>query len=495
MKIKSKVVWFLVMLVLLGSFSTTPTAAIDHAEFEADEDKYKNMCLVNVELKNTDVCGEFQKYLNDKIAKQRKRIDEIAAQIDEINENIDEYSKKLTAYEMEIEQLDIDIKMLDESIEEMILNIEELETSIAEKQAETDRIDEIVKNRMQFSLSGYFVSDHIAFLFGAENFAQFIQRSEILNTISEHDKQQMDQLEALRDELNLEKEALEQQKVAVEANLENVKVAKESKEKLQKATKALIIRYREEEAKLVKASDEIAQEVKLTESEQTKVKNGINEAIRKEKERLAEEERKKQEQQNNSGSGTGNTGGDSPSNSTGGWAYPAASGFRVSAGAWQYPSSFSNNPHYGVDLAASVGHRVQSVQPGVVVQVQGGCPIYGYYGSRCNNKSGNNVQVVHSVDGKLYRTWYAHLATIDVQLGQYVERGQKIGTVGSSGSSTGPHLHFELHLIGHGTLANFSGNIPFITRSVGTRCESNGNTPPCYVKPDSWYGFVVGRSY
>lgn len=511
MNIKNKLILFISMLILLTMVTATPTSAVDHEEFAENEAKYKNMCLVNVSLDNTEVCGEFQKYLNAKIANQKNEIDQLSEQIEDVKSNIVEHTKKLNEYEMEIEQLEIDIQLLDDSIAEMEANIEKLELSIIEKQAEVDAIDELVKNRMQSTLSGYYVSDHISFLFGASNFAQFIQRAEILNTISEYDKLQMEELEQLRDDLNREKVALEQQKVAVEENLENVKLAKQSKEKLQKATKDLVIRFRQEEVKLMEANDQIAQEIKLTQAEQTKVQNSIKEAIRKEEARKAEEERKRREEeerrkqeeqnqqnQNNSGgNNTGSTGSDSEdvTNATGNWLYPAASGFRISAGAWFYPSSFSSAPHWGVDLAAPVGHRLQAVQPGIVVQAQRGCSVYGYLGNSCNYGSGNNVQVVHAVNGKLYRTWYGHMSTVDVSVGQYVQRGQKLGTVGSSGNSSGPHLHYEVHLIGHGTLESFRGNIPFIPRVLSNRCENNGNTPPCYIKPDSWHGFVVGRHY
>ncbi|MGL5859138.1 MAG: M23 family metallopeptidase [Angustibacter sp.] len=86
--------------------------------------------------------------------------------------------------------------------------------------------------------------------------------------------------------------------------------------------------------------------------------------------------------------------------------------------------------HAGDDYAAPVGTRVGAISSGTVIfaGIQGG---YGY-----------KVEIRHW-DGTV--SWYCHLSRIDVGLGQDVTPGQKIGEVGNSGSSTGPHLHLEVH--------------------------------------------------
>lgn len=60
---------------------------------------------------------------------------------------------------------------------------------------------------------------------------------------------------------------------------------------------------------------------------------------------------------------------------------------------------------------------------------------------------GKHVMLEHS-DG--WRTWYAHLSKIDVRVGDMVLQGQKIGEVGSTGNSTGPHLHLTVQQLGNG---------------------------------------------
>jgi murein DD-endopeptidase MepM/ murein hydrolase activator NlpD len=90
--------------------------------------------------------------------------------------------------------------------------------------------------------------------------------------------------------------------------------------------------------------------------------------------------------------------------------------------------------HTGIDFKAWFGARVRAAGRGRVVYA--GWDPGGY---------GNLVVVRH---GRALRTWYAHLARIDVRRGQRVHRGTRLGTVGATGHATGPHLHFEIRVRG-----------------------------------------------
>lgn len=86
--------------------------------------------------------------------------------------------------------------------------------------------------------------------------------------------------------------------------------------------------------------------------------------------------------------------------------------------------------HEGVDFSAPVGTDIYATGDGVVVSVD-----------KSKNQYGNSVLVDH---GFTYETFYAHCSTILVKPGQKVKRGQVIATVGNTGKSTGPHLHYEV---------------------------------------------------
>ncbi|NLU49064.1 MAG: M23 family metallopeptidase [Syntrophomonadaceae bacterium] len=86
--------------------------------------------------------------------------------------------------------------------------------------------------------------------------------------------------------------------------------------------------------------------------------------------------------------------------------------------------------HHGVDIAASLGSPIRAAASGTVV-FTGYKPVYG------------RTVIIRHANGK--RTLYGHAQKIKVKNGQKISRGQVIATVGNSGRSTGPHLHFEVH--------------------------------------------------
>ncbi len=89
--------------------------------------------------------------------------------------------------------------------------------------------------------------------------------------------------------------------------------------------------------------------------------------------------------------------------------------------------------HEGVDLGADYGEVVRASAAGTIASADWD----GGYGQKIDIDHGNG-----------YHTWYAHLSKIEVTSGQYVHKGQEIGLVGSTGFSTGPHLHYQVMLNG-----------------------------------------------
>lgn len=110
---------------------------------------------------------------------------------------------------------------------------------------------------------------------------------------------------------------------------------------------------------------------------------------------------------------------------------PVTDGFIGSGFGWRSdPFSGEMSHHSGIDFASPPGTPIHAAAGGVVV-VAGYNPVWG-----------NLVEVDH---GNQLLTRYAHAGRLNVALGDIVKRGQKLAEVGSTGRSTGPHLHFEVH--------------------------------------------------
>jgi murein DD-endopeptidase MepM/ murein hydrolase activator NlpD len=144
---------------------------------------------------------------------------------------------------------------------------------------------------------------------------------------------------------------------------------------------------------------------------------------------------------------------------------------------WDYPYGgvfFGPNIiHTGVDLPAPRGTDVLAAGPGTIVWA--GIGLYSGSSVSINDPYGIAVAIRHDFgyhDQQLY-TIYAHMEEVDVVVGQWVNTGAEIGKVGSTGNSTGPHLHFEVRL---------GENSFYSTRN-----------PVLWMVPPEGYGVLVGR--
>ena len=107
----------------------------------------------------------------------------------------------------------------------------------------------------------------------------------------------------------------------------------------------------------------------------------------------------------------------------------------------------TGNNHKGLDLISSNRSvDIVAVADGVVTRVTGGCS----RGSMsCGNGYGNRVQIMHNIDGHEFETLYAHMESTQLVVeGETITAGTKLGNMGSTGQSTGNHLHFEVRIGG-----------------------------------------------
>ena len=142
------------------------------------------------------------------------------------------------------------------------------------------------------------------------------------------------------------------------------------------------------------------------------------------------DELNKQQEANKGNTGSGSTVG------TGSLVWPSYCTYITSRqGPRIHPVTGEYKNHGGTDIGASYGSAIYAADSGTVVRSSDGW----------NGGWGNYVMIDH---GNGMQTLYAHMSSRAVSVGQSVSRGQTIGYVGSTGMSTGPHLHFEMYING-----------------------------------------------
>lgn len=224
-------------------------------------------------------------------------------------------------------------------------------------------------------------------------------------------------------------EDAEQAKNTAESLGQQAKVARAERKKLSATAEAEMEAATQAAAtqadKLMAQQDQqdlLNAQLQALQDKKAKTVDGYRERLRKEEEarRKAEEERKNN--QGGGGAGGGGGGGGGGSNS-GGWIAPIP---------YSYISTYYQQwwGHTGIDLVNGCGVPIVAAKPGTITGV-----------GWLDNLGGNMVYLDHA-NG--YQTRYAHLSRFAVSHGQYVNKGQVIGYVGTTGASTGCHLHYEV---------------------------------------------------
>ncbi len=156
--------------------------------------------------------------------------------------------------------------------------------------------------------------------------------------------------------------------------------------------------------------------------------------VKAEYDKLADEQARIQKQIAAAARKLGNSTGIQTGSGSGQWQFPVAGAAIGSNAGWRlHPILGYTRCHAGADISAGSGTPIVAVADGVVISASGG----GGYGNYTVISHGGNVT-----------SSYAHQSRMAVSAGQSVKRGQVIGYVGSTGLSTGPHLHFEARVAG-----------------------------------------------
>lgn len=250
-------------------------------------------------------------------------------------------------------------------------------------------------------------------IFKATSVTDLLSRIDFVNEIMDYDRRVIQDLKDTRSELEEKKSTLEDAKAEQAAARETLVERKAELDERRSEADALVKEIQSQEGEYQDALDSI-------EAEEEEIQAMI---VKKSEEMAA---------QGNPNTGNATTDVVTSWMGTGGYMWPEKASKKITSpfGKRSSPGGIGSTNHKGVDIGG-VGYTTQ------VLASKAGTVIVSQY----SNSYGNYVVVSH---GSGNTTLYAHMSSRSVSAGQYVQQGQVLGITGSTGNSTGPHLHFEI---------------------------------------------------
>lgn len=347
-----------------------------------------------------------------------RSVSELKDQIQKRNESIKKTEKEINS---KLEQKNAELEKrnsLDIQISALLDDISDIETVINEKQAEIDEknvqieqlANQIAQNKQRLGqrlkiMYEYGATSYLELLLESNGLSDLITRISVVKSVYNYDKAVINDYAYSKTELeearqlvvNEQSEQVEAKKI-LDAKMSNLEGLKQEKQSIIDSLNSDIESLKREEQKM--------------EADYAQLEKELNDAL------------------------SSSTRSSTPAYSGNGkFAWPSATSTRVTSefGYRIHPISGTRRLHRGMDIGAGLGTNVLAAEAGTVVTA-GWNNSYGYY-----------ITIDH---GGGYVTLYAHNSKLHVSKGQTVTRGQIIAKCGSTGNSTGPHIHFEVRVNG-----------------------------------------------
>lgn len=384
----------------------------------------------------------------------QKQAEQYESTLQKTRNDISEKQTYAKALQGKISTLSKQIKLSNEKITALNKSIKEKQAQIDEKLSKIeDKMTQLRARLRAIYMAGD--TSSLEIILGAKDFSDFIDKAELIESISAYDSNLIKDLKAEMSTISEQQQALQKEKASVEKEKKSLESQKNEINKLSEENSSLIAELQGVESATLDSIGE-------NEESQAALEKELKEYFELQK-KQAEANNNKQNNSsstNNNNSSSNNTSSssnkpnnnsnnnsDNTSNNTtqspsyGEYVWPCP-GFYYLISTFDEDRGSSN--HGALDIAGGgiYGAQVIAAREGTVVSSFNGCTHdYGKSEScGCGGGYGNYVVIEHS-DGKT--SLYGHLSAVYVSYGDYVSTGQLIGLVGSTGYSTGPHLHFE----------------------------------------------------
>ena len=332
---------------------------------------------------------------------QRKKLEQELA---ELKDDRAQVMKRKNLLDQQISNTSQQIQNVEAQIANYIELIAQSEQELADAEArEADQYDLFCRRVREMEEQG--TVDYWSVLFRANSFSDLLGRLDIVNEIMDYDQRVIQDLKDLQAEIAAKKASLETSKAESEAAKAELVATKKELDAQRTEANRLIQQIRDNESAYKSAVDDL-------EREEEEILAMI---LRKSQELAAQQAAQGRPVQSNPG----------------GYIWPVDSRYITSTvGGRTSPGGVGSTNHKGTDIG-----RVGYTSP--IYAAKAGTVIVSQYSS----SYGNYVVISH---GSGNTTLYGHMSSRKVEVGQYVLQGDVIGITGSTGNSTGPHLHFEI---------------------------------------------------
>lgn len=382
-------------LVFVFGSMTAATLTADASELTNESIKAKEKEIENIKQE--------KKNLQSGLTNVKK----LKAELEKSKSDLSAYVTKLDG---DLSDIQAAINELTENISQKSIEIEETEKELEEAIAVQTAQYEAMKLRIKFL---YEKGDdlYLNLVLGSKSFGEALNKAEYIDKLSAYDKKMLDEYVEYSEYVALCKQTLEEEKDALNE-------AKKAQEAEEASLNELIDAKEQEIYKISSDISEKAAAVAEYEAEiaaQNETISALEAAVAEERKKLAEANRRKYD--------------------GGKFANPCPSVVRISDEyGWRtHPILKVKQFHNGVDMAAPGGSPILAAYSGKVVA------------SDYSSSMGNYVMIDH---GDSLYTIYMHASAVYVKKGQEVAKGEKIAAVGTTGRSTGNHLHFSVRLNG-----------------------------------------------